>query len=152
MSRKTAYNQKLGDEICMLVRNGVHLAAAASATGIDRATLFRWRQKGEEGRAPYAAFVAQLDMALGAAETNIMLNVVRASRKDWRAGAWWIERQNPDLEQKLQRGLEALIEELRPLMSETAYAELVQALAAVMGLREVDPKPAPRLTADIIEH
>lgn len=142
MSRRSKYDPKKGEEICKLVRLGVPLGAAAQAEGISKTTLYNWRRMGEAGRAPYRDFVEKIDQALAAAEVSITLNVIRASREDWRAGVWWLERHNPEIEKKLQAGLQQLLEEVRPHMSESAYEELIRAIAEVMGLADVATEPA----------
>lgn len=148
MSRRTKFDPKTGLAIAKLVSLGVPLEAAAQAEGISKSTLYNWRRAGEAGRAPFRQFSEDLDKALAAAEVSITLNVVRASRDDWRAGAWWLERRNPALEQKLQSALQQFIEELRPNMSEAAYAELIQAIAKVMGVTELGAESAAALVAD----
>lgn len=156
MGRRTKYNRKKAEAICKLVSLGVPIPAAAASEGICKSTLYNWRAAGERGEKPFDQFLHQLEVALGKAEAAITLNVVKLSRDDWKAGAWWLERHNPDQDQKLQAALQALIEEVRPLMSETAYAELIQAIAQLMGLSEpvagVGETPAGALVADTAEH
>ena len=155
MARPPKFSPEKAEAIAKLVTFGVPIGDAAQAEGISRATLYNWRARSLEGKQPYKGFVEQLDGALARAKTNIMLNVIRLSRKDWRAGAWWIERHDPTPDQKLQAALQSLIEEVRPHMSADAYGQLIEAIAIVMGLTELDPQSAqpPRsLAADVEVH
>jgi transposase-like protein len=148
VGRNTKYTRKKGEAICKLVSLGVTIPAAAATEGISKSTLYNWRNAGERGEKPFDGFLLMLEQALGKAEAAITLNVVRLSREDWKAGAWWLERHNPDMEQKLQAAVQSLLEEVRPLMSESAYAELLQAIAQLMGLPDVAGAPAAALVAD----
>jgi hypothetical protein len=93
--RPTRYSEELGDKICALIAAGVPMRLAARAHGIGRSTLYDWRQAGDAGLPPYAAFVAKLDLALARVETTLTVSLTSAARKDWRAAAWWLERRRP---------------------------------------------------------
>jgi len=93
--RPTAYTHELGERLCKLVGLGVPIVVACKAEGIGKRTLYRWREFGAAGREPYATFARKLEQGLAKAETAITLHVVRAAQRDWRAGAWWLERRHP---------------------------------------------------------
>jgi hypothetical protein len=93
--RPTAYTAELGEQLCKLVGLGVPIGVACRAEGIGKRTLYRWREFGAAGREPYVGFVRKLNRSLAKAEAAITLHVVRAAQRDWRAGAWWLERRHP---------------------------------------------------------
>ena len=93
--RPTLYTPELGVRIAKLVALGVAIGVACAAEGIGRATLYEWRAKSRDGRQPYAGFLAELERALARVEVEITKNVIAASKRDWRAGAWWLERRRP---------------------------------------------------------
>jgi hypothetical protein len=121
--RPTKYTPALGAQLCKLVSLGVAMNAACKAEGIGRKTLYRWREYGAQGREPYRTFVRQLNRSLAKAETAITLHVVRAAQRDWRAGAWWLERRAPD-----RYGPKQTLRVEKPL-TELTEAELDAAIA-----------------------
>jgi hypothetical protein len=121
--RPSKYTPALGAQLCKLVSLGVAMTAACKAEGIGRKTLYRWREYGAQGREPYRSFVRDLNRSLAKAETAITLHVVRAAQRDWRAGAWWLERRAPD-----RYGPKQTVRLEKPL-TELTEAELEAAIA-----------------------
>ncbi len=61
--RPTAYTPKLGRAICVRVSKVGFEAVAAELLGIHRNTLRNWRERGERGEEPFAAFAVELAAA-----------------------------------------------------------------------------------------
>lgn len=93
--RPTKFTPQLGAAVCKLIGLGVPIGAACQVEGVGRTTLRDWRKQGAAGVEPFDAFVVELERALATVEVQVTINVVKASKRDWRAGAWWLERRRP---------------------------------------------------------
>lgn len=63
MAPRTKFTDDLGERIVARVRDGWDYKHAAEVEGIDRKTLYRWRQAGIDGDRRYRAFVVELHRA-----------------------------------------------------------------------------------------
>ena len=73
------------------LREGMTRAAAATQSGISKATFYRWMDADEE-------FREDVEAAVDFAEA-VMVSQIKTmghSREDWRAIAWLLERRFPD--------------------------------------------------------
>jgi len=95
MARPTLYTKKLGRALCAQVEGGVTLRVAARTHGISRTTLYNWLAHGAKGREPYATFRARLERSQAACEVGLTLSMFEASKDDWRAAAWFLEKRFP---------------------------------------------------------
>ncbi len=68
-----------------MAATGATLKLAATAAGISERTLYNWRQND-------ADFAANLQMAKGAFLLDMVANIADASKRDWKAGAYLLER------------------------------------------------------------
>lgn len=136
--RPTAYTPELGEQLCKLVGLGVPISIACKAEGIGKRTLYRWREQGKAGREPYRGFVRKLERALAKPAAAITLHVVRAAQRDWRAGAWWLERRHP----KLYGNKQTIKHETSP--AEMSDAELDAAIARYGYVRAGAPSEEDR--------
>lgn len=93
--RPTLYTPELGRQICELISYGVPVKLACRAKGLGKQTYYDWRAKAEAGDPEYAQFMDDVNAAHAKCEADVTLNVVKASRRDWRAGAWWLEHARP---------------------------------------------------------
>jgi len=81
-----------------MLANGVPLRIAARSIDVDPRTVRRWlaegdlRERVEELRSAHAAD----STGAAAAEARMVVLLLRASRFDWRASAWWLERRYPE--------------------------------------------------------
>lgn len=85
-------SKRTPDRVARIVRaieqgNGVRTASALA--GIDQATLMRWQAENRD-------FRERIREARAKAEARLVRQVVVASRKNWRASTWMLERQNPE--------------------------------------------------------
>jgi hypothetical protein len=122
--RPTAYTHAIGERLCKLVAAGVPIGTACRMEGVGKQTLYDWRAAGKAARAPYAQFVRELDAALAKVEAGITIQLVAATKRDWRAAAWWLERRKP-ARYKLQQQIR-----IEKAAAEMTEAELDAAIAA----------------------
>lgn len=96
------------EKICQLVRAGNRVETSAAAVDIHRDTLHDWQRggfraseklkKGEKvtnQERMLARFSDSLHAALAAAEARSVVTIAEASKTDWKAAAWWLERRLP---------------------------------------------------------
>lgn len=92
---QTKLTPEIADQIARLIRLGNTRETAAAGAGISSRTLRNWMMWGAEGREPYATFCDALEVAEAEIEKNVVAAILVAARKDWKAGAWWLERRHP---------------------------------------------------------
>lgn len=80
-----------------LVEIGVPITVACRTEGLGRATWHRWRVAAAAGEEPYVELVGKLETAISKGVATITMQLVKASQKDWKAAAWWLERRVPAL-------------------------------------------------------
>lgn len=122
MAARPKLTQERADRICESLRHGASDHAAASAAGIDRTTLYRWRRRGMEARhGPYRDLALRMEAALGEGEavaaaalvasftqpTRETITETFASGKtrtrvierppDAKGALAWLERRRPDI-------------------------------------------------------
>ncbi len=151
MARPLKFTPEIGANICKLVRVGIPVGVAARVEGIAKSTLYEWKDRGEAGDPIFVDFAAQLEKALGECEVAITLNVIKLSKEDWRAGAFWLKCRNPEqygdrleITQQVQRNAEETFDAMRPHMSDAAYLEMLHAFAKVTGLEGVGDRATGR--------
>jgi hypothetical protein len=84
------YTPEIVERICQLIRAGNSPDLAAEATGIGRATFFRW----QANKRPFRLAVEQ---ARAEAEAILVGRVQKAAQAgSWRAACWLLERQWPE--------------------------------------------------------
>lgn len=81
--------------ICRELAEGLSIASACAAAGIDRATYHRWIARGDEGP-PFSDFRDAATRARAAGTRGLELTVRTAADGDWRAAAWMLERRAPE--------------------------------------------------------
>ena len=131
-------------DIIKLVSAGVPLDRAARSSGFDPACVRKWIRWGKSGKGePYDSFSHDVEWHKADAIARCAISVQKASKEDWRAGAWYLERVDPDnfgrknsLKVEVRRGVQDLLELVEPRMSEEAFGELVHAIASIQGVDE----------------
>jgi hypothetical protein len=96
MSRKTKLTPEAQEKILRHLRIGAYVETAAAAAGISRDTFYDWLKRGANGKAPYAEFSAAVDQALAESEARDLATILAASKTQWQAAAWRLERRFPD--------------------------------------------------------
>ena len=141
------------DEIVALVQKGVGIDRAAEIAGASRESCRLWRRRGEADlkageQTEFAEFARQVNGHRAQAAGLMERSILSAASKDWRAGAWYLERQLPgeygrkdQLKVEIDGALQTMINDVQPLMSPAAFGELIQALAEIHGI-ELEQVPS----------
>lgn len=96
MARPSKLTSEVEARIVEAVELGATWERAADAAGIGASTLREWRQRGEAGEAPFAAFVAALKRAEGDGVERALRTIRMAAESGtWQAAAWLLERRYP---------------------------------------------------------
>jgi hypothetical protein len=88
----TKFNNIIADKLLRVLSSGVHRDVAARAVGITDRTLRNWMRKGEGGDPLFRQFAEDVKQVEAKAEVGHVANITLASRNDWRASAWYLER------------------------------------------------------------
>lgn len=103
--RPTVLNVEMKDAIVDLLKRGNYITTAAAAVGISPVTVGAWVRKGEElsnlereldeTEQLFVAFSVEVQKARAFAEVQHVETIRQASKENWTASAWWLERTNP---------------------------------------------------------
>ncbi|MDQ0417907.1 transposase [Croceifilum oryzae] len=93
--------EKLTDEIQQKIvdslRMGNYIETAASYSGISKTTLYDWLKKGaREETGKYMVFSNAVQVAMAEAEMRDVAVIAQASKDNWQAAAWRLERKYPN--------------------------------------------------------
>ena len=145
--RPVKITEELIKQICDVVRAGNYIETAAAFNGLSKSTLYDWMKRGArerqriEGtnRKPlkkeelFMAFSDAIEKAMAEAEIRDVMRIGEASKSDWKAAAWRLERKNPQKWGRKFQQVEsneeetALKLELMRLQAEKARIELGRA-------------------------
>jgi len=98
--RPTTFHPAIQTGIVSLVGAGVPLRTAATAVGLPWSTAKLWIDRGRAGEEPYAGFVAAIEQSRAGFVAATVEGILRASRTDWKAAAWLLERRSPQFNPK----------------------------------------------------
>jgi hypothetical protein len=96
--------RRLADVVIERVRAGAYPEDAAISVGVDRATFYRWKQRGRprvldskvlRADPVYRDFCDALDRARAEARVLAVASIRAAFSKDWRAAVTYLERTDP---------------------------------------------------------
>src|SRR5690349_19841029 len=91
--RPTDLTYETADIIVRYVKAGANREGAASAAGINVATLYRWLERGDRGEEPYAALTKRVRRADAEYQLTVLRALKKRSLKDPRAAvAYWQSR------------------------------------------------------------
>jgi hypothetical protein len=93
--RPTDCTPEVTEAVCAELREGLSIASACAAAGIDRATFHRWIARGDEGP-PFSDFRNATTKARAVGTRSLEVTVRTAALDDWRAAAWMLERKAPE--------------------------------------------------------
>lgn len=98
--------------LCELLAAGVSVQSACAEVGVSMGTFRRWLNRGRDEieriereelaspsnkEIPYVMFYVGVQRAQAALEKELVTNIVKAGKKDWRANGWMLERRLPHL-------------------------------------------------------
>lgn len=94
MGRKLQLTPELSKSICTLVQGGASIPDACLASGYSWNTVKVWIARGRTAKReqPFARFADELAQAKAKWRAGAVLQITKASAKDWRAAAWLLER------------------------------------------------------------
>lgn len=92
---------KVAEDFLVAVRAGNYLHVAAAFAGLSKETPIEWRKRGardlRKGQdTVYAKFAQAVDQALAHAEVHSVAAIRSATKENWQAAAWLLERRHPD--------------------------------------------------------
>lgn|SRR5574343_1246244 len=93
MARPTKLTPEVEKAVCDAIREGMTYQAAADVSGIAISTLNDWLK---DPRPRFVQFSEAVRRANGEAKKELLRRIRDASRKDWRAAAWILERRFAD--------------------------------------------------------
>lgn len=85
MPRTSKYTPELVEHIVRLIEAGVFAIDACMAVGIGETTYYEWLKTKRE-------FRESIKKARAKAIVRHVLHIEQASKTDWKAAAWWLER------------------------------------------------------------
>lgn len=92
MGRTTHLNDDVQHAVTTAIALGLTRRAAAALGGVSTMTLRNWEERGRAGEEPYASFLQAMELAEATKEKDVTVSVIDASKSDWRAGAFYLER------------------------------------------------------------
>ena len=101
----TKYTPDRVDLLCERIGTGVPLKYAAALAGISENSVYNWlKDEAKHGEASkYAGFTARINAAKAEAVHENLEKIRKAGERDWRAGAWILERRHPEDFAPIQR-------------------------------------------------
>lgn len=139
--RPTSLTPELSAKILRYIRRGIGRQVAALACGVSKNNVRNWEKAGEEGKEPYASFLADLNEAEAVCEVRLVsrLQSKQPATVPWQLWMTMLERRFPDRWSvtRSQARREAQDEVLSKLKARPKlHAEVADVLAA-----EVDSAP-----------
>jgi hypothetical protein len=99
MARPSALTPQVEERILGFLRLGNYIETACKAAGIHKDTFYEWMKRARSGKPEddrYAEFAMRVDSALAEAEGRDVQTILLASRQQWQAAAWRLERRFPE--------------------------------------------------------
>lgn len=82
--------------VVMALNDGAYIETAAALAGISKQTFYQWLKQGAKAEAGiFRQFSDAVQKAIADAEMNDLRTIKKASRKNWKAAAWRLERRFP---------------------------------------------------------
>ena len=116
LGRPSQLTPKLKKDFLDAIAAGSHYEPACAYVGISYTTFREWMQRGQgehktrKANQEYADFAEAVQYAEAKGEISAIAAIRGATKKEWRAASWLLERRHPDrwtTTQKLQVQLEA---------------------------------------------
>ncbi len=147
MGRPTKLSPQIARAILKVISKGGHFSPACVAAGVSHQTALRWIEQGnhdvsENVKSPFATFVRALHQAASQAESNIVSQVYDHTEKDWRAGAFLLERRHPERWGKKEQATNIT----NVVISDALVTQLVDAMRVATGgsvVIDVTPQQLP---------
>ena len=93
--RKTKLTKATTEKMCEAIRLGCTYKLSCQYAGIDTSTFYLWMQAGREGKdKSKVEFFNSIKKAEADCAFRTLVKINEASKDDWRAGAWLLERRH----------------------------------------------------------
>ena len=99
MSRNLKFNKDLLSKITGYIEGGLSNKDAAKLVGICESTFYKWQSNDNDNplsEAQKTEFMESMDIARVKRRYTLTRRILEASKKQWRAGAWYLERTCPE--------------------------------------------------------
>lgn len=97
MGRPTKLTPELTAQITALIKQGISPTKSATYSGICASTFFQWMGKGRNAEVEFLEFSEAVERASAEVVVRCFEEINRACEKgNWRAAAWWLERNSPE--------------------------------------------------------
>jgi hypothetical protein len=109
IGQPTALTPAVQSELLTMLTTGAYIEHDCQAVGIAPSTYYLWMSRGQAFKdavasgekpnkldEPYMEFLEAMTRARGRTSTRVSGLVLKAAERDWRAGAWWLERSFPN--------------------------------------------------------
>ncbi len=144
--RRSKLTPELAEMIAAALRHGASRTGAAAAAGISVSTFMAWLAKGRDSKSgAYRHLTELVDISEGQAQAQAAQNIFEASKRDWRAAAWWLDRRHRDdwalrisreaIDEQLRFECERLAEEFPDVNAEEAFKEAKRFIDAATAAR-----------------
>lgn len=107
MGRSYAITKEKEEILIRLISDGVSQNEACRYVGISKQTIIRHKKR-------FPSFVEKLERAKLETTKFAHKSIKLGMTRDWRAGAWWLERTNP---KRFREKKELEVKEKRPMVS-----------------------------------
>lgn len=96
--RPTKLTPAITKKIVKALKAGATHDLAALYAGISRTTFYDWKARGEAGEEDFSDFSDAIALAEGKGAVELLEKIKLATKdpKEWRAGAWLLERRYPE--------------------------------------------------------
>lgn len=99
VGRRLTMTEEIVSQILVLLRQGNYIGTVCQAVGLPRRTFGEWMARGKSDSPDdsiYVDFREQVTQARAVGEARSVASIVTASKDDWKAAAWLLERQYPE--------------------------------------------------------
>ena len=135
---KTKLTDEVHSTIVSAIEEGNYAKVAAESAGIDESTFYRWMREGETAQSgKMRQFYQSVTRAQGESETTLLSRVSKASKEDWRAATWLLERRfssrwanTQKIEVAVEKEMEQLIAQMETSLDPDTFKEVMGVLAA----------------------
>ena len=128
-AKQTSITKKHITAVCKAIRTGCPISVAASTAGINRTTLYHWRNRGKkQPTGIHGELVAAMAKAEDDFISDNLKNLQGHSKLTWQTSAWLLERRHPELFAKItdRRELDDLKKEVQAIRGEMARNSLAR--------------------------
>jgi hypothetical protein len=94
--RKPKLTREFKERLLLLLRAGVPREVACPGAGIASRTLRIWLERARNGEAEYLKLADEIEQAEAAAISDMVVQVRRSGKRDWKSLAWLLERLRRD--------------------------------------------------------